>query len=247
MHMPDPLSGCELKLGRAREHMVALQDLAETWLRDHPVSVDAAVADSTGEKSWWVAEEVVHPPDDWSLMFGEFLYALRSSLDHLAWQLVLQAGDQPGRSTEFPIFDDPARYRANAPRKVRGMTQPMIEAVERVQPCFRPNPPAMPLWWLQELCNIDKHRVLHVIAAMSIGGGWYGPAEQLPQPALGRLERGTELLRVPANDANMDYVPFFGIELDVDWPPHRRHLSYLVESLYAAPAGIVSSFRASFF
>src|SRR5262245_608586 len=99
MVVDDPLAGCDLKLGRAQEHLSTLQGIAKRWLPEHPVTYDAYVDQSTGEKVFFVSEPVEHPPDSTSVIFGEFLYALRSSLDHLAWQLVIRAGGTPDNRT----------------------------------------------------------------------------------------------------------------------------------------------------
>jgi hypothetical protein len=245
--MDDPLGGCHLKLRRALEHLGALDEMANGWLKTHPIVYRPEVDAATGETVFRVLEDVVHPPESWSPIFGEFLYDLRSTLDHLAWQLVIRAGNQPDTRTEFPIFRDRDKFADDGLKKVHGMTEGMVEAIRSVQPCFTPNPDAFPLMWLQDLCNIDKHRELHLLVASSQGGGWYYPQPITTVPYLGPLAKGTELLRVPAENADLGFVPFVFIEVDLPWPVYRKNLSWLLGKVYAEPAAIVQRFKTEFF
>ena len=44
-------------------------------------------------------------PDSIGILAGEFACCLRSSLDHLAWQLALLTTDAPNDATSFPIYE----------------------------------------------------------------------------------------------------------------------------------------------
>jgi hypothetical protein len=106
---------------------------------------------------------IYEPPRvDWSLLVGDYLFNLRSALDHLAWQLVLANNAQPGQGTEFPIFKDPAAYKKRVARKTAGMQPLVVAVIESLQP-YQPWESGAfdhPLWRLHNLCNIDKHRTL---------------------------------------------------------------------------------------
>jgi hypothetical protein len=111
------------------------------------------------------------PPLRLSAIVGDCLYTLRSSLDHLAWQLASLNGPPPS-GTEFPIFTDCGAYhrlsrgkpaRGSGLYKTRGIAPAEQALIEQSQPYNRPSDPeADPLWILHSLCNIDKHRVLHL-------------------------------------------------------------------------------------
>jgi len=246
------MDGCYLKVRRAEEHLNTLKQLIGGLLNDYPISVETEIDPDTGERFWWIAEEPAQPPEWWSPILGDFLYNLRSSLDHLAWQLVLRSGGIPTNGTEFPIFRDPGKYASKDPRKLAGMQPEIVAAVDAAQPCNRvANPLAHPLWWLQDLGNIDKHQELHLIIAAAEGGFFVPP---LPgnlvfevRPYTGRLQRETELLRMPPEQVHVQYGPIFGIEVDIpDAPIYRRNLVYLLDSISAEARATLSGFRRFF-
>lgn len=107
----------------------------------------------------------VHPPmsfDHFSLLVGDCLHNLRSSLDHLAWQLVRCDGATPSRRTAFPT------------EKAEGaIIEPRVSSVvmERIGQLFSGDS----LWPdfasqvkdLHELDIWDKHRLLVVVSAVA--------------------------------------------------------------------------------
>ena len=54
-----------------------------------------------------LTEPTTHGPGradvEWSLILGDLLHNLRSALDHLAWQLVVDGGGTPSQDTNFPV------------------------------------------------------------------------------------------------------------------------------------------------
>ena len=79
------------------------------------------VREECGDRERWVYCGVeATMPLRWSIEVGEFVHNLRSTLDHLVWQLAvahrdcagLRAGDAcPGRHNRFPIHDIPGGRR----------------------------------------------------------------------------------------------------------------------------------------
>lgn len=103
---------------------------------------------------------------------GEHLHDLRSSLDHLAWQLVLEAKGTPTDKTRFPVRDtDPGTNKKGEPRTPGvsgGVSSRALALIREAQPYqFGARHAEHPLWLLQQLWNIDKHR--YVIAKGSFG------------------------------------------------------------------------------
>jgi hypothetical protein len=98
------------------------------------------------------------------MLVGEFAYALRSGLDHLAWQLALLKTPDPGNSTAFPIDSQlPLPTNRSYRDKVADILPAALTVVDSLQPyttgpAFKDHP----LWQLNKLCNIDKHRVVAV-------------------------------------------------------------------------------------
>ncbi len=101
------------------------------------------------------------------LLAGEALQQMRSALDHLTWFLVdvgcvaqnITISDSDRKQIGFPIIDtdSPTQYEASRKRKVKGMTQAAIDAIDAAKPYEGGNDC---LWGLNQLNNIDKHRLL---------------------------------------------------------------------------------------
>ena len=88
---------------------------------------------------------------------SDVIQNLRSSLDHLANQLVLTAGKSPTRHTCFPIAENVAADERDKARKVEGMRSEAVEAIDRIKPYGGGNDF---LWRLHEWNIIDKHKLL---------------------------------------------------------------------------------------
>jgi hypothetical protein len=120
----------------------------------------------------------------WGVMIGEITHNLRSSLDHLIWQLTLANGHESPkepiargskwRETAFPIFDEregfTATNRHGKPRRGSGLAMlwglrpDQVEMIDRFQPYQMggENTHRHPLRVLQELWNRDKHRTINL-------------------------------------------------------------------------------------
>jgi hypothetical protein len=96
---------------------------------------------------------------------SDVLQNLRSALDHLAYQLfIVNGGSGSGRHVYFPISDSATKYKAETPRKVQGLGQKAIKAIDAIEPYKGGNGDKNDtLWRLHTLNNIDKHRTLNVI------------------------------------------------------------------------------------
>ena len=96
------------------------------------------------------------------LELGEFLYCLRSGLDQMAWQMA-----KPGARQDFPrdiYFPIPENLgnrdrRRNYAKALRRFPNDVRRQINAVQPHKRPDPlESHPLWQLNKLCNLDKHK-----------------------------------------------------------------------------------------
>jgi hypothetical protein len=148
----------------AEEHIKNLNTATDRFRKAHADIVVAESHEDLGEV-WHKVAHVPEIPDPLALMLGDALYNLRAALDYLAYELVVAAGNEPNSQTAFPIFDTPDEYWERMGRKVKGMRQSAIEAINRIQPyeggfCHA-------LWQLHRLNNIDKHRVLVTIALVN--------------------------------------------------------------------------------
>jgi hypothetical protein len=97
---------------------------------------------------------------------GELLHDLRSSLDHLAWVLVVVNGGEPTRDTSFPVLKvRPAANRKGIhpkPGVAGGVSEAGAAVIDAAQPYqWKERFAEHPIWVLDKLWNIDKHR--HVV------------------------------------------------------------------------------------
>jgi hypothetical protein len=155
-----------LKLARAAEHLAVLKSAMHDYSREVNHRLVRRYEPLTDE--FIVQIEITKPiPLGWSLIIGDALHNLRSSLDSLAFELCgrhsggLSAAE--GRRIQFPICDLPKSFDEEIKRKkrLRHLTPRAISIAERLQP-YAPTKwqGGNPLGILRELNDIDKHRTL---------------------------------------------------------------------------------------
>src|SRR5260370_8584208 len=97
---------------------------------------------------------------------GEFLYCLRSGLDQMAWQMAKPRARQDSpRDIYFPIPEDLSNRerRRNYAKALRRFPNDVRRQINAVQPHKGADPPEThPLWQLNKLCNIDKHKLIPI-------------------------------------------------------------------------------------
>lgn len=158
--MSHALDSVKLKVSRAEEHLEALRMECSAYLDSKPFE---PIRQSQPESdNPWMIWKVNHPPPlRLSVLLGDFLHNLRSSLDHIAWQLVLDNGGTPVKKTSFPIV----LKRKGAPPKIAGgISAKAATMVESFQPYnnVAGAPAENPLYVLSTLNNIDKHREFNI-------------------------------------------------------------------------------------
>jgi hypothetical protein len=210
--MPHPLDGCRAKLARSGNVFEQLTATLGAYLGRRPFAPEGAYEPASHD---WVVRFRVReePPIECAVIIGDVVHNLRSALDHLAWQLVLANGAEPTARTQFPIYSTEQSYRAErAQQLLAGMSDEDKTAIESFQPFRQEAAENRPheLAVLQELSNVDKHRVVHATLIQTAGSSFtvYGldDASGIGPlcPQFGLLEDGAELARielVPAGDS----------------------------------------------
>ncbi len=159
-------AGLREKVALAHEHLHGLDRVVNEFVQgnDDP-ALGVEVDFDAGEWKMLCGTTPVAPLA-WSALLGEFLYDLRSSLDHLARQLVVASGRDPERikSTEFPVSKDKAHFEGRAQTYMGGMSGRIKARIKELQPYieWRDHPTQTTLWRIHDMCNADKHRVLHL-------------------------------------------------------------------------------------
>lgn len=184
------------KLDWAKSKIDALEDSIQGWLQGDAYTLVEYTEAVTGDQVL-EAKITEPPPEEWPLMVGDAVHNLRSALDHVAYQLALDGyqADRPGeaipaghqRRIMFPIVavsNDPRLsveefYAQVVKAQLRYVPDSAAAAIQTLQPYERtPAAPLTdPLWAVNEIDVIDKHRKLHTTAVafpikeFSIGGG----------------------------------------------------------------------------
>lgn len=186
------LHGVEVKLARARHHAYTIETEWRAFCKREPYRFSVDVHDE-GRKHVYRVEHPPAVPETFTATFGDFVHNLRSSLDHLAWQLVELNGNKPTETTQFPIRHQEFRYHDGVATPTvdvaGGVSAEALAIIKSVQPYNarhlprgrwgrEPHPDAFRryLWHLHKLDVIDKHRQL-VFSVGAFGGGIGIPGE----------------------------------------------------------------------
>ena len=161
-----PPKGVVAKLARAAEHRDALNREFDSFMQPEANTPWAVVIEfnfDVGECRivWHQATET---PLRWSVILGEFLHNVRSALDHLARELVIANGGKPSRDTAFPVYDTEDNFKGGAGSKIAGMETDAKAVIQELQPFneWPEHPRQTTLWQINDLRNIDTHRLLHL-------------------------------------------------------------------------------------
>jgi hypothetical protein len=130
-----PLSA-RLKVERAEEHIADLDVAIGAFLDSKPYEIEAKRNPDTRQLIYYVTR-VEDIPARISLLAGEAIHSLRSALDHLAFAMAMASpitAPSGGGKLNFPIGADGAKYQANPFRKIQGMRQDFVNAVDAIQP-----------------------------------------------------------------------------------------------------------------
>jgi hypothetical protein len=95
---------------------------------------------------------------------------MRSSLDHLVWQLVLANGATPTKRNTFPICNTPDCFSSEVRKnRLQGVSPEAQAIIDGWQPYRRGKDlcDLHPLWILSEFTNIDKHRTLNLTTVIA--------------------------------------------------------------------------------
>lgn len=154
-----------LQLIRAKEHLESLDAAVSMFHTSEPTTVSVLEDPTNGIKALQVKIPVPHAR--LGLIAGDVFMALRSSLDYLMWQLALLTTENPHRRTEFPVI---WRVNGETESRLADITKDLpsgaVEEVKGLQPHLRGDAyRSDPLWQIDEICNIAKHKVIPVQGA----------------------------------------------------------------------------------
>ncbi len=176
------LDGVEIKMARAELHATEL-DVAFSRVFPGGICPTTVKIHDEGRRHVYRANHPPEPDPVWGAIAGDAIHNLRTALDHLAHQLVLLSGNTPNNRTAFPILNRPPRKwwgRRQLPTIEGGTTEVIRERLDSIQPYHRRH--THDLDALRDLDNIDKHRVIVAVSALSRGHGQtYDPENPPPE------------------------------------------------------------------
>lgn len=152
------------KLNRARSHYQDLKIHLQSFLDSNPYRVEVKHDPETRRNIYYVAG--VRPtPILITNILGDLIQNLRSSLDHLAYQLVHAGtnGAGPFKNTYFPISEDSTKFVLELSGRTKGMSQTAIDKIVSLQP-YNGGISSV-LWQLHKLNITDKHRSIFTVGS----------------------------------------------------------------------------------
>jgi len=153
-----------LKLSRAKVHLDALDvELTKFITKGKPYAFERY--DDLENQRHVLRFKHNDVPDPPSLIVGDALYCMRSALDQLVWSLAhltIPIPKLPASTTQFPILDHLPKTARDIERwesQVRDVPDKAVAEIKAFQPYHRGKSyKAHPLWRLNAMCNLDKHR-----------------------------------------------------------------------------------------
>jgi hypothetical protein len=172
-----PLRGCEEKLWRAKEHFDTLQEEIGK-LQDTELATFRGELDPDRDDVMHIVVDTVTMPDlRIAVILGDMVHNLRSSLDHLVFELAFLGlrGKSIPDKTAFPASTTRANWRTSYVQNklLEGVLKKHRAMLYRAQPCYRKRDSVSattirrrkrsPAADLNDLWNEDKHRVLRPV------------------------------------------------------------------------------------
>jgi hypothetical protein len=205
------------KLSRAEQLLVDLENLLEGYRHDC-CEVVRENRPETGEIVFTFGQ-LIPCPDKVSVLAGEILHNLRCPLDYLVCGHVV--GDLT-YSHAFPILDaNNGKSRRRMAKQLEGVPDPICTIIEGLQPYQFPPAKDHPLFLLQELNNLDKHKLLHfphvaIYKVIPRGEDDYR-VQTLQTGQVKHIVPGALLVRYGVKDgadpATIKVKPYFGTEV----------------------------------
>lgn len=175
-----PTRNHEVRLSWAEQQIKTVKDNIRLW-RDgggyhavfEPQQNESFERLEPGGKHYSIFLRSEPPPVILSLNIGDALFAMRSALDQLVYDLSVAytptlTDEQAGR-TEFPVFHDRPMKAKERTNKIGLINPAAITIIEGLQPHKCRDYRLDPLWQLHEAARIDRHRLLHVTIAILQG------------------------------------------------------------------------------
>ena len=140
-------------------------------------------------------EQQTPVPPELSVLFGEWLYNMRSALDYIVWATAVHTSGKmppPGEGVlQYPIYEDADAWSKNLYR-LKPLAEHHRAMLLMMQPFNSEYPEANFLGWINRLARIDRHRRLAIWTARLAEAT---PVLAIPSGVSPRFEWGQFVLR----------------------------------------------------
>jgi len=252
-------------------NLISLDEALQGFLNSGAYILGSQQDMNTGEHVIYGQITTDPPVLEWAPLIGDFLHDLRSSLDHIAWALTDKSLPPPDPRAwdrvSFPIVEKEPDWGSAVGRSLWGVDQKLHARFKAQQP-FATGPTAPdrePLFILNRLWNIDKHRYSHLTdtfvgltdvlptSPVEMPAGWEmtltvvsqrdpGPLEKNTVVELGRvLWEGDFIVSIP--QMYMDPRLAFGITFDPGEPAFGAVVVPLLQEIQEAVGLVVTEFK----
>lgn len=156
------IDGIKLKIERAKKHTADLDDAIRRFCQSDFYKIGAKPHRIPAIRHTTLYLSELKPiPESISLGIGDAVHNLRSSLDHLAWQLVEAGGGTPGSRTAFPICHGRNAAQQFSSAIGQGELKRMVPGAQKVLNAVQPYVTEDDtLWHIHHLDIVDKHRLI---------------------------------------------------------------------------------------
>ena len=146
------------KIDRAKQHLQDFNLGLQAFYKTNPYEVSSKEDANTGQRIYYLvkADPV---PDPLTAIAADILFNLRTPLDHIAYQAVLESrsGTKPDWLVYYPICATAKDY-PSVRTKVKGIRKELLDAIDATEPYEGGKGHA--LWQLNALHKPDKHELL---------------------------------------------------------------------------------------
>lgn len=179
-----------LRVERAGQHAAEMAEVWNDYLAPHPF--DYSLVRESPRSYIMRVSQITPVPPTLSVIFGEWLFNMRSALDYIIWATAVHtSGHLPPTGEgglQYPIYDDEAAWKKNEWR-LKPLGEHHRQMLLMMQP-FNSDLDANFLGWINRLARIDRHRRLTIWTARL---GEANPVVKVPSGKTPRLEWGRKV------------------------------------------------------
>lgn len=149
----------------SEEHVNKFKSAVAEFWKSNECSVRREDDLERGEATFYV-NSVPSVPDHISLILGDAIHNLRSTLDHLAWAVVMACGGTVDEHAYFPIANAAKDFESVLCSRIKCPGHYCLEEFRRIQP-YRDGFGHW-AWQLHQLDITDKHKLILTVATIPI-------------------------------------------------------------------------------